>query len=291
MQRKAFTLIELLVVIAIIAILAAILFPVFAQAKAAAKKTSAISNMKQVALGINMYAGDTDDRAPYYYGTVTANPDDDGNKYHHTDTWVGNIFPYVKNRSIFFDPTTAEPKGNFQDAKGDLYTDTYYHSLPGNASETYTYRWQWVTNISMNADGFSQGGSGTCETAAADSNLRLQDTRSMTAIDQPAGRMMIAPTQYGNLPFSWMYFQSLPASRPYIDQYYTSSLNWYNLVWDARKRWGGRMNAGYVDGHVGKFGREMFVSSAEAPNNAAYCQFRANHPVMDNFWGPYWSGN
>jgi prepilin-type N-terminal cleavage/methylation domain-containing protein/prepilin-type processing-associated H-X9-DG protein len=61
MNRKAFTLIELLVVIAIIAILAAILFPVFAQAKAAAKKTATLSNVKQSSLGQIMYAGDNDD--------------------------------------------------------------------------------------------------------------------------------------------------------------------------------------------------------------------------------------
>ncbi|HRK20725.1 MAG TPA: prepilin-type N-terminal cleavage/methylation domain-containing protein, partial [Fimbriimonadaceae bacterium] len=64
MQRKsAFTLIELLVVIAIIAILAAILFPVFAQAKAAAKKSSSISNAKQITLAGLMYSGDYDDVA------------------------------------------------------------------------------------------------------------------------------------------------------------------------------------------------------------------------------------
>lgn len=63
-MRKAFTLIELLVVIAIIAILAAILFPVFAQAKAAAKKSAALSNAKQIGLGIIMYTADYDDIYP-----------------------------------------------------------------------------------------------------------------------------------------------------------------------------------------------------------------------------------
>ena len=63
-NKRGFTLIELLVVIAIIAILAAILFPVFAQAKEAAKKTHCISNTKQTCLACLMYAGDWDDRLP-----------------------------------------------------------------------------------------------------------------------------------------------------------------------------------------------------------------------------------
>jgi len=61
-MKRAFTLIELLVVIAIIAILAAILFPVFAQAKLAAKKTQSLSNVKQLGLALQMYLGDSDDR-------------------------------------------------------------------------------------------------------------------------------------------------------------------------------------------------------------------------------------
>jgi len=64
MRRKAFTLIELLVVIAIIAILAAILFPVFAQAKASAKQSACLSNLKQIGTAFFMYMGDADDRMP-----------------------------------------------------------------------------------------------------------------------------------------------------------------------------------------------------------------------------------
>jgi len=67
MKRKAFTLIELLVVIAIIAILAAILFPVFAQAKEAAKKTADLSNVKQLGTSIAIYLSDTDDVMPLGY--------------------------------------------------------------------------------------------------------------------------------------------------------------------------------------------------------------------------------
>lgn len=69
--RRAFTLIELLVVIAIVATLAAILFPVFARAKEAAKKTQCLSNLKQIDLAWLMYAGDADEGCtPSYYGNV-----------------------------------------------------------------------------------------------------------------------------------------------------------------------------------------------------------------------------
>jgi prepilin-type N-terminal cleavage/methylation domain-containing protein len=91
-RRKAFTLIELLVVIAIIAILAAILFPVFAQAKAAAKKAVSVSNCKQIDLASIMYSNDYDDMfVPYfsYYNPATYNT------YSPGEYWPGLISPYV----------------------------------------------------------------------------------------------------------------------------------------------------------------------------------------------------
>ena len=93
-RRSAFTLIELLVVIAIIAILAAILFPVFAQAKAAAKKTAAITNAKQIGLGLTMYMNDYDDGiVPYFTGLnpVTRNFDQQPQKY-----WPETISTYIQ---------------------------------------------------------------------------------------------------------------------------------------------------------------------------------------------------
>lgn len=90
-KAKAFTLIELLVVIAIIAILAAILFPVFAQAKLAAKKTADLSNLKQIGLGAIMYAGDFDDEFPRNDYIVP------GRQSWGPISWRELIGPYVKN--------------------------------------------------------------------------------------------------------------------------------------------------------------------------------------------------
>jgi len=98
-SKGAFTLIELLVVIAIIAILAAILFPVFAQAKMAAKRTASLSNTKQMALASQMYAIDADDMYHLIRARVT-NPDPLNWAYGSEDM----LQPYIKNHDIFFDP-------------------------------------------------------------------------------------------------------------------------------------------------------------------------------------------
>lgn len=95
--KRAFTLIELLVVIAIIAILAAILFPVFAQAKAAAKKTSALSNVKQIGTSISIYIGDSDDVYPQGSGNCWWGPLD-GN-------WIEDTKPYIKSVAVLRDPS------------------------------------------------------------------------------------------------------------------------------------------------------------------------------------------
>jgi prepilin-type N-terminal cleavage/methylation domain-containing protein/prepilin-type processing-associated H-X9-DG protein len=101
-RNKAFTLIELLVVIAIIAILAAILFPVFAQAKVAAKKTQSLSNIKQIGLGLTMYEGDADDVLPalQYTDPGTTRLGWEGTPTNLTIHWSEAILPYIKSGSV-----------------------------------------------------------------------------------------------------------------------------------------------------------------------------------------------
>ncbi|RYG37734.1 prepilin-type N-terminal cleavage/methylation domain-containing protein [bacterium] len=107
-MRKAFTLIELLVVIAIIAILAAILFPVFAQAKAAAKKTSCLSNNKQLGTGIMIYLNDSDDIYPAATNiTGGLHPDASQGKIYPQLRTI--VTPYVKSNDIWYCPSESKP--------------------------------------------------------------------------------------------------------------------------------------------------------------------------------------
>ncbi|MGV3720811.1 MAG: type II secretion system protein [Actinomycetota bacterium] len=112
-KRRGFTLIELLVVIAIIAILASILFPVFAQAREAARKTTCISNMKQIGIGLTMYAGDNDQTLPWAASNTTTS---------NNFAWYQNIEPYVKS-------------GIARDASGAFTPNTFY-SCPSYQNRT-----------------------------------------------------------------------------------------------------------------------------------------------------------
>ena len=102
MKKKGFTLIELLVVIAIIAILASILFPVFARARENARRSSCQSNLKQIGLGMLQYTQDFDEKLPLVYvGQIDRGPGDTYPGY----TWHDQIYPYVKSEQVFNCPS------------------------------------------------------------------------------------------------------------------------------------------------------------------------------------------
>jgi len=121
-MKRAFTLIELLVVIAIIAILAAILFPVFAQAKMAAKKSADLSNTKQIGIGLYLYLSDNDDT---FMPSNHRESDSAGNEVH----WSWMVLPYMKNEQIFVSP--ADSIGGWAPGCFDETTNNRGFGKPG----------------------------------------------------------------------------------------------------------------------------------------------------------------
>ena len=126
-MKKGFTLIELLVVIAIIAILAAILFPVFAQAKAAAKKTACLSNSKQIGTASQIYVNDYDDMFPSIYD------DGDGSVNGCGGDPPCTMYPYFKTGNLW--------AGGF---RNDIASGTQYYKGPNDYDRLdFGYNWGW----------------------------------------------------------------------------------------------------------------------------------------------------
>jgi prepilin-type N-terminal cleavage/methylation domain-containing protein len=151
--RRGFTLIELLVVIAIIAILAAILFPVFAQAKNAAKVTQTISNLKQINLGFQMYLNDNEDVWPLWSKGMGCDVPTCGAGAPSDVFWVGHMYqslvqPYIKNG---VNTTTGDLTG--------IWISPNSKSLVTSVSNTYAYNHWTLGGFSSCARQVNLGGS------------------------------------------------------------------------------------------------------------------------------------
>jgi prepilin-type N-terminal cleavage/methylation domain-containing protein len=189
MKKTAFTLIELLVVIAIIAILAAILFPVFAQAKMSAKKTAALSNSKQIATANMMYMADYDDMLIKEFFGFPADcvswPG--GNSYYG---WRHVMAPYIKNNELMSDPTNPFAAKNF-------WVDTWDSNNDGDVLDQYE---TLPTNFAVNNDviGFANG---RCAGQWTPEGLG-----SLDQIEDVAGTILIAPnrSQWNDLKPSFL---------------------------------------------------------------------------------------
>jgi prepilin-type N-terminal cleavage/methylation domain-containing protein/prepilin-type processing-associated H-X9-DG protein len=233
---RAFTLIELLVVIAIIAILAAILFPVFAGAREKARQASCMNNLKQMATAMLMYSDDYDHLFPPVLGR------DPGEQLIYPMTWMAHLQPYVKSTAVFIDPSSGHPNQDWQNS-GDLLANYSYpptQRATGHAAAVVraapfgTAMWEGI-------GGFYGPPTGSYQQAAA--------SYSEAQIARPTETILICD----HLAFDWgMIWQHLyyPAPRHIREP-------------DIRLPNGqtapeGLINAAFVDGHVKALKHEQF---------------------------------
>jgi len=277
-MKKAFTLIELLVVIAIIAILAAILFPVFAQAKLAAKKASSLSNVKEVGLAEIMYQGDSDD----YFMLGNNGNDSLGTtlatqlKAGTAQNWPLIVQPYLKNYGILIDPGTGDPGGFFVGGQSTDYTATNgFYNQERYVSYGYNYMFlsPWYDCVS------SLGRSSSQAKAPADTVMFTTSQAFTTA------------PQYGyyqaNPPGAW----PITAPAPYACIRWDGtkgSGNWsanngsvgkITSSTRAVKPYGGA-NVVWVDGHA-KFVTDGYLAQGTDYGTATYSNSNDGAQILD----------
>lgn len=242
-MKKAFTLIELLVVIAIIAILAAILFPVFAQAKEAAKRTSCLSNVKQMGVAMHMYVTDYDDTTPTILGPRGGNPS-------YGIDFYTQLFPYVKNFGVFFCPDRNEkvmPTGdNCVDGPANNQFNTSQQCIG------YGYNWGFTSAVS----------SGLVYGRTRDPQWNINAGKNLSIISAPAEMFAFGDT--GDNP-------RFTICTNYIIQYYTPAKS-------GDTRHGGKFNMAFVDGHAknvaykaGLLGTSYFAMPSNQTQRYWYC--------------------
>jgi len=272
-NQKGFTLIELLVVIAIIAILAAILFPVFAQAKEAEKKTQDLSNNKQILLATQMYMGDFDDIYPmlrngqtFWTANVTGPQINSGHNM---------VNPYIKSKAMWRSPNDTMGRC---DANATGYSTNENHATGGVVSYVFTY------NSPTRAHAY--GIAGWDSTGAAGTTVQTfkSSSKSGTEIGNVGLTIFLIPSYV-----SWTYWNGLMQHRNDQREYAFApgtpgvaghalwpKVNSIPGAWcntqDAISlgNYGGNTNFGFADGHSKSMNRNSIMDArwASAPADA-----------------------
>jgi len=273
-SKEAFTLIELLVVIAIIAILAAILFPVFAQAKASAKQAATLSNVKQIALGVNMYASDNDDMVNLTW------QNGDWNSGINGAYAIQILYPYTRNVDLYW--SAASGIANFAGGR------------PMNNNGQFWGNWTVWGTI-----GFSNGG--MCPPTA--SGLWPRPGRVISSQEHVSELMIVASTR-GNDPLGAGFFTETEPSCYNMNQtsryWETQSPGYAALTWHNKG-----VVSGVMDGHAVNAKGMIYWSTANDCDSQTYQWWAGKSGVGDytpnnawsehyltprvlNFWGTWW---
>lgn len=229
-QRKGFTLIELLVVIAIIAILAAILFPVFAQAREKARQTACLSNMNQIGLAMMMYMDDNDGVYPGAYtrgheGTLSTTSGD-----YQLWAWPQMVYSYTKNNGIFVCPDRTDIKAP------DSGSHTYANYLKAAYNLTY------ALNYFLDSNHFACTQS-TIDVPAetvwfAEDGPNGAELKDSSGVLQPAGYYVMFPPYYEyTYPNNSPYGIDVPAVNAAARETYRHA-DGMNVTWaDGHAKW------------------------------------------------------
>jgi prepilin-type N-terminal cleavage/methylation domain-containing protein/prepilin-type processing-associated H-X9-DG protein len=273
-MKRAFTLIELLVVIAIIAILAAILFPVFAQAKLAAKKSSALSNQKQITTGMFLYTSDYDDvyarnddcqlgsslnpalRAPALNTTpgIGCTPDGSTNFYNRVNhfSWQKWVLPYIKSVDLFWHPVKGRVNatdgfgcaGGYWERCGQIFGSFAINTAVTGALNTYDN--QVGANSSRIFRNSWTGGTQTALLAPAETCLFAESANVYSGI-LPHG---VLNANFGD--FTVTVYPAVLREH-LINDLYDGNNNdgtMNNAVLDTNRAPGGGFTIGFADGHA-----------------------------------------
>jgi len=210
-SKRGFTLIELLVVIAIIAILAAILFPVFARARENARRASCQSNLKQIGLGLMMYAQDYDGHfSPYY--VYSDYPND-------LKWWPDLIYPYTKSYQLYICPSDSNPAS---------YSS---HRTPGDPNPlVWSYDPNGVTSNSPAVAAFA----GLTINSASPPMRSSGASPPMSAVDDPATTITICDSVRNTYYITTTNYTDF-GSNSYIDKRHLDGANF--LFYDGHVKW------------------------------------------------------